>query len=40
MTFNEYQEHALRTASNTGEDRLVLNGVMGLCGEACVHRTI
>jgi NTP pyrophosphatase (non-canonical NTP hydrolase) len=34
MTINDYQELAMRTAANTGEDRLVLNGVMGLCGEA------
>jgi NTP pyrophosphatase (non-canonical NTP hydrolase) len=34
MEFNEYQSLALRTASNTASDRLLLNGVMGLCGEA------
>jgi NTP pyrophosphatase (non-canonical NTP hydrolase) len=34
MDMNEYQALALRTASNTGPDRLLLNGVMGLCGEA------
>ncbi|MDR0324901.1 MAG: nucleoside triphosphate pyrophosphohydrolase family protein [Oscillospiraceae bacterium] len=34
MDFNEYQSLALRTAANTSEDRLLLNGVMGLCGEA------
>jgi NTP pyrophosphatase (non-canonical NTP hydrolase) len=34
MDFNEYQSLALRTASNTADDRLLLNGVMGLCGEA------
>ena len=34
MDFNEYQRLALRTAANTAADRLLLNGVMGLCGEA------
>jgi NTP pyrophosphatase (non-canonical NTP hydrolase) len=34
MDFNEYQQLALRTAANTASDRLLLNGVMGLCGEA------
>jgi NTP pyrophosphatase (non-canonical NTP hydrolase) len=34
MDFNEYQQLALRTAGQTAPDRLVLNGVMGLCGEA------
>jgi len=34
MTFADYQKYALRTASETAPDRLVLNGVMGLCGEA------
>ena len=34
MCFDEYQTLALRTAANTSEDRLLLNGVMGLCGEA------
>jgi len=34
MTFDEYQTLALRTAANTANDRLLLNGVMGLCGEA------
>ena len=34
MDFNDYQALALRTAANTAEDRLLLNGVMGLCGEA------
>lgn len=30
MNFNEYQKLALRTALNTS----LINGVMGLCGEA------
>jgi NTP pyrophosphatase (non-canonical NTP hydrolase) len=34
MDFNEYQKLAMRTASETGQKNLVLNGVMGLCGEA------
>jgi NTP pyrophosphatase (non-canonical NTP hydrolase) len=34
VDFNEYQSLAMRTASNTSPDRLLLNGVMGLCGEA------
>ena len=34
MCFREYQDLALRTAANTAPDRLLLNGVMGLCGEA------
>ena len=37
MTFNEYQQEALRTASGAVEanaDNLLLNGVMGLNGEA------
>lgn len=33
MTFNEYQELAMRTANETGS-RLMLNGALGLCGEA------
>ena len=33
MTFNEYQEKALRTANEVGS-RLMLNGALGLCGEA------
>ena len=37
MTGNEYQKAALRTA---GSDNLLLNGVMGLCGESgeCIDR--
>lgn len=34
MTGNEYQKAALRTASMTDSESLLLNGVMGLCGEA------
>ena len=34
MDFNEYQKLAMRTARDTSKDRLILNGVMGLCGEA------
>ena len=34
MDFDEYQALALRTAANTAGDRLLVNGVMGLCGEA------
>ena len=34
MTINEYQKEALRTANETIPRRLVLNGVLGLCGES------
>ena len=34
MNLNEYQSLALRSAGITESDRLLLNGVMGLCGEA------
>lgn len=37
MTLNEYQAEAMRTANRTAtahEDNLLLNGVMGLNGEA------
>lgn len=34
MTGNEYQKAALRTANKTDPESLVLNGVMGLNGEA------
>lgn len=34
MDFTEYQALALRTAGRTDKDALLLNGVMGLCGEA------
>lgn len=34
MDFKEYQELAMRTTSDTSKQNLILNGVMGLCGEA------
>ena len=34
MDFNEYQAAAMRTVSDSSEQNLILNGVMGLCGEA------
>ena len=34
MDFNEYQKHAMRTAPDYAKQSLLLNGVMGLCGEA------
>ena len=34
MTGNEYQKAALRTASMTDSESLLLNGVLGLCGES------
>jgi len=34
MNFNEYQALAMRTAGDYSKDSLILNGVMGLCGEA------
>jgi len=36
MEFNEYQKLAIRTASEASKSKenLILNGVMGLCGEA------
>ena len=37
MTMNEYQIEAMRTASgvtNANNENLILNGAMGLCGEA------
>ena len=34
MNFNEYQTLAMKTASDTSKQNLILNGVMGLCGEA------
>ena len=34
MDFNKYQELAMRTAGSLAEEDLILNGVMGLCGEA------
>jgi NTP pyrophosphatase (non-canonical NTP hydrolase) len=34
LDFNEYQRLAMRTISDVSKDNMVLNGVMGLCGEA------
>lgn len=34
MTINEYQKAALRTAGTNNVDDLLINGAMGLCGEA------
>lgn len=34
MTPNEYQKEALRTANSLSKDKLVVNGVLGLCGES------
>lgn len=34
MTGNEYQKHALRTAGQEGAQEMIINGVMGLNGEA------
>jgi len=34
MDFNEYQKLAMRTASGDSKQNLILNGVMGLCGES------
>ncbi len=35
MTINEYQKEALRTASGMSDNvPMVVNGVLGLCGEA------
>ena len=34
MDFNEYQKLAMRTASDASKKDLILDGVMGLCGEA------
>lgn len=34
MDFNKYQELAMRTAGSSSKEDLILNGVMGLCGEA------
>lgn len=34
MTLNEYQRKAMRTRPNFRKDDLLVNGVMGLCGEA------
>lgn len=34
MTINEYQKAALRTADTSSFSDLLINGTMGLCGEA------
>lgn len=34
MTGNEYQQKCMRTAGNMSESDMILNGVMGLNGEA------
>lgn len=34
MNFNEYQQLALRTASTLDNDKLILNGALGLAGES------
>lgn len=34
MTINEYMHEALRTANGLNEKDLLINGVMGLCGES------
>lgn len=34
MTGEEYQKHAMRTASHLLDEELILNGVLGLNGEA------
>lgn len=34
MKANEYQEAALRTANPMAKDRLLENGILGLCGES------
>jgi len=34
MDFIEYQELAMKTASDKSKQNRILNGVMGLCGEA------
>lgn len=33
MTANEYQLKALRTANTDDKEKLLLNGILGLCGE-------
>lgn len=33
MDANDYQKAALRTAGSTEKDDLILNGILGLCGE-------
>lgn len=34
MTANEYQKAAMRTAAKLSRNELIINGVMGLCGES------
>ena len=34
MELNEYQELALRTSCSKDKDKMLLNGMMGLCGES------
>lgn len=34
MEINEYQQLALRTANSDNPNELLLNGVLGLCGES------
>lgn len=34
MTPNEYQKLCMRTAGDTDNTRLIINGAMGLCGES------
>jgi len=34
MTLNEYQKLAMRTANGMNNEELLLNGCMGMCGEA------
>ncbi len=34
MDFNEYQSLAMRTSSEASKQNQILDGVMGLCGEA------
>lgn len=34
MTPNEYQKLCMRTAGDTENARLIINGAMGLCGES------
>ena len=34
MTLNEYQQKAMRTAGGLSREQMILNGAMGMCGEA------
>ncbi len=34
MTSNEYQKLAMRTAGTEDKERLLMNGALGICGEA------